>query len=60
MAGDPVPRDGGFRITSNGLASIGKRIARLKLPTVIIQEGGYNLQKLGEYAVTLLTEFETA
>lgn len=59
MAGDPVPRDGGFRITTNGLESIGKRVASLKLPTVIVQEGGYNLQRLGEYAVTLLTAFET-
>jgi DNA-binding transcriptional ArsR family regulator len=29
----------------------------LRLPTVIVQEGGYNLARLGEYAVTLLRCF---
>lgn len=57
MAGDPVPRNGGFRITTPGLKRIAERIASLKLPTVIVQEGGYNLDRLGEYAVTLLGAF---
>jgi acetoin utilization deacetylase AcuC-like enzyme len=56
MAGDPVPR-GGFRITGDGLRQIGEQIAGLGLPTVIVQEGGYNLEMLGEYAVTLLRPF---
>ncbi len=54
MEGDPVPRNGGFRITADGLRRIGERVARLELPTLIVQEGGYNLERLGEYAVTLL------
>ena len=58
MAGDPVPRSGGFRITLDGLRRIAGAIAGLGLPTVIVQEGGYNLQSLGRYAVTLLREFE--
>lgn len=57
MAGDPVPRDGGFRITPAGLRRIGEQIAGLGLPTVIVQEGGYNLAELGGYATTLLETF---
>jgi acetoin utilization deacetylase AcuC-like enzyme len=57
MAGDPVPRNGGFRITVRGLRKIAERIADQKLPTAIVQEGGYNLSRLGEYAVTLLRAF---
>ncbi len=57
MAGDPVPRNGGFAITTPGLKRIADRVASLKLPTVIVQEGGYNLDRLGEYAVTLLDAF---
>ncbi|HET6573125.1 MAG TPA: histone deacetylase family protein [Fimbriiglobus sp.] len=57
MRGDPVPRGGGFRITAKGLRQIAERAAGLGLPTVIVQEGGYNLDKLGEYAVMLLRGF---
>jgi acetoin utilization deacetylase AcuC-like enzyme len=57
MAGDPVPRNGGFRITTPGLKRIADWVASLKLPTVVVQEGGYNLDRLGEYAVTLLGAF---
>jgi acetoin utilization deacetylase AcuC-like enzyme len=52
--GDPV---GGFHITRQGFAEIGRRIACLGLPTVIVQEGGYLLEALGEFAVVLLSEF---
>jgi acetoin utilization deacetylase AcuC-like enzyme len=57
MAGDPVPRNGGFAITTPGLTRIAERIASLRLPTVIVHEGGYNLDRLGEYAVTVLDAF---
>lgn len=57
MRGDPVPRGGGFRVTLKGLREIGERVAGLGLPTVIVQEGGYNVERLGEYAVTLLRAF---
>jgi acetoin utilization deacetylase AcuC-like enzyme len=57
MAGDPVPRNGGFRITVEGLRRIAGEISALRLPTVVVQEGGYNLDRLGEYAVALLGEF---
>lgn len=53
-AGDPV---GGFNVTTGGLHEIGKQIAGLDLPTVIVQEGGYLLEKLGENAVAFLRAF---
>ena len=34
------------------------RIAELGLPTVIVQEGGYNTNRLGEYAVAMVKAFE--
>ena len=57
MSGDPVPRDGGFKITVPGLQKICGRIAELGLPTVIVQEGGYNTNRLGEYAVAMVKAF---
>jgi len=52
--GDPV---GGFKISRNGLSEIGNRINSLWLPTVIVQEGGYLIDKLGENAVAFLQAF---
>jgi acetoin utilization deacetylase AcuC-like enzyme len=57
MHGDPVPRDGGFRITPDGLRRIAESVAALGLPTVIVQEGGYDLPRLGGYGATLLAAF---
>ncbi len=54
IEGDPV---GGFKVTSAGIGSIGTRIAALKLPTVIVQEGGYLRENLGENAVAFLQTF---
>ena len=51
VAGDPA---GGFTVTRGGLGEIGRRIAELRLPTVIVQEGGYLLESLGEDAVAFL------
>jgi acetoin utilization deacetylase AcuC-like enzyme len=53
-AGDPI---GKFQITRDGVRNIGKRIASLQVPTLLVLEGGYNLTGLGENVVTLLTEF---
>jgi acetoin utilization deacetylase AcuC-like enzyme len=52
--GDPV---GGFAITSKGFASIGAAVAAMNLPTLIVQEGGYRLDTLGENAVSFLRNF---
>jgi acetoin utilization deacetylase AcuC-like enzyme len=53
-AGDPV---GGFAITADGFTRIGRRIAELGRPTLIVQEGGYLLETLGENAAALLQGF---
>ena len=53
-AGDPW---GGFRVTPDGLREIGARIAALGLPGVIVQEGGYRLDTLGQNAAAFLRMF---
>lgn len=40
-----------FSLTTDFYAAMAQRIARLKLPTLIVLEGGYNLDRLGELAV---------
>jgi acetoin utilization deacetylase AcuC-like enzyme len=52
--GDPV---GGFALSPAGLAAMGQRIRALSLPTVIVQEGGYLLERLGENALAFLRAF---
>jgi acetoin utilization deacetylase AcuC-like enzyme len=54
VMGDPV---GCFAVTTRGLQQIGLRIAALGLRTVIVQEGGYALENLGENAVAFLQPF---
>jgi acetoin utilization deacetylase AcuC-like enzyme len=58
VADDPV---GGFTVTTDGLHEIGQRIAALSrhTPTVIVQEGGYLLERLGENAIAFLSAFVT-
>lgn len=53
--GDPL---GKFKVTRNGFAEIGKRIASLNLPTAIIMEGGYANAELGDNVATLLENFK--
>jgi acetoin utilization deacetylase AcuC-like enzyme len=53
-AGDPL---GKFKVTQEGIRQIGKRIAALELPTLIVMEGGYNNAALGENITTLLENF---
>jgi acetoin utilization deacetylase AcuC-like enzyme len=52
--GDPV---GGFSLSAAALAEVGRRIAALGRPTLIVQEGGYLLDRLAEYAVAFLRPF---
>jgi acetoin utilization deacetylase AcuC-like enzyme len=54
VAGDP---EGRFQVTAQGLREIGRRIAGLELPTVLVQEGGYLRENLGESAVAFLQAF---
>ncbi len=53
--GDKV---GGFAITREGFARIGAAIAALEIPTLIIQEGGYRLDTLGQNIIAFLQAFE--
>ena len=56
VEGDP---QGGFSVSSEGVREIGKRIAGLDIATVLVQEGGYRLDTLGENAVALLRPFSS-
>jgi len=53
--GDPL---GSFKITREGIQQIGARVASLNLPILIVMEGGYNNDALGENIVTLLEKFK--
>ena len=46
---------GTWSVTPDGLFEIGRRIGGLKLPTLLVQEGGYNIRSLGRNAARMLT-----
>jgi acetoin utilization deacetylase AcuC-like enzyme len=48
----------GFAITTGDFNIIGKRIAELKLPTVIVQEGGYPSNSLGKNLASFMSGIE--
>ncbi|MER8373733.1 histone deacetylase family protein [Mesorhizobium sp. M1406] len=52
--GDPF---GGLAVTTPGFSRIGEAIAKLGLPTVIVQEGGYLCDELGDNLTAFLTGF---
>ena len=49
-----------LKVTNDGYRRIGDGIAGLKLPTVLVQEGGYNLDLLGANAVAFIGGFNLA
>ncbi len=51
---------GGLTVTTRGFAAIAARIASLKLPTVVVQEGGYLNEALGANLESFLTGFMKA
>lgn len=51
---DPI---GGFQLTADVYPVIGNRIASLNLPTLLIQEGGYNVTHLGNLVADFLSGF---
>ena len=55
-AEDPLAN---FALSTSTYAEMAKQIARLKLPTLIVLEGGYNLNRLGELAVTFVRAWES-
>ncbi|RWF49575.1 MAG: histone deacetylase family protein [Mesorhizobium sp.] len=48
---------GGLSVTTPGFSRIGEAIAGLGLPTVIVQEGGYLCDELGDNLTAFLTGF---
>jgi len=54
--GDPSAL-AGFRVSTPGFAEIGRRLAALRLPTLLVQEGGYRLETLGQNAVAFIQPF---
>jgi acetoin utilization deacetylase AcuC-like enzyme len=52
--GDPF---GGLSVTTPGFSRIGEAIAKLGLPTVIVQEGGYLCDELSDNLTAFLTGF---
>lgn len=43
MRGDPT---GSFLLSAQGIGAVGKKLGQLKLPTLVVQEGGYSLRNL--------------
>ena len=56
-AGDP---ESPLEVTRRGFAEAGRSLAALGLPTVFVQEGGYDLDTLGDLVLAVLDGFEEA
>ncbi len=54
---DPI---GKFTLDTPDFADVGGRFARLGLPTVVLQEGGYCVDKLGVNVVSFLSGYQDA
>ena len=50
--GDPAAN---LAVTADGFATVGRQVAALGLPTVLIQEGGYLVERLGANLTAFLT-----
>jgi acetoin utilization deacetylase AcuC-like enzyme len=48
-----------FRVTLEGFRRAGRSVAKLSAPTAIIQEGGYNLETIGQCVAAFLAGFES-
>ncbi len=46
---------GTWSVTPDGLFEVGRRIGGMRLPTLLVQEGGYNIRSLGRNASRMLT-----
>lgn len=55
--GDPISR---FRLDTPDYLEIGRRIATLALPTLIVMEGGYAVEAIGVNTVNVLVGLERA
>jgi acetoin utilization deacetylase AcuC-like enzyme len=57
FAGDPISK---FNLQSDDFLQLGRRIAKLALPTIFVLEGGYAAAELGVNAVNVIEGFEQA
>jgi acetoin utilization deacetylase AcuC-like enzyme len=48
-----------LEVTTEGFLGAGERLAALRLPTVLVHEGGYELSRLGVDTVAVLTGFQS-
>jgi acetoin utilization deacetylase AcuC-like enzyme len=55
LDGDPL---GTFRLSRDGYRRIGRLLAGLALPTLLVQEGGYALDAIGACAVAAVAGFQ--
>lgn len=55
--GDPL---GDFDLSTDAFMRVGGRIAQARLPTLFVQEGGYNVGEMGTCVANLLEGFEGA
>ncbi len=55
FGGDPISS---FQLQSDDFSRLGARLARLRLPTVLVLEGGYAAAELGVNAVNVIEAFE--
>ncbi|MBP7967730.1 histone deacetylase family protein, partial [Candidatus Woesebacteria bacterium] len=51
---DPI---GGFRLSTSYFTQLGNEIRSLSIPTIIVQEGGYNNEHLGKNVTAFLKGF---
>jgi acetoin utilization deacetylase AcuC-like enzyme len=54
FAHDPISR---FKLASADFTAYGRRLARLRLPTLFVMEGGYAVEEIGINTVNVLTGF---
>ena len=52
---DPICR---FRLKTEDYLRMGAKIASLRLPTLFVFEGGYNIERLGANTANVLEGFE--
>jgi acetoin utilization deacetylase AcuC-like enzyme len=50
---------GDFRLGLDDFGTLGRRLASAGVPTAFVQEGGYNVQKIGAAVVAVLGAFES-
>ena len=47
-----------FKLESNNFTEIGKKLSKLRIPTLFVMEGGYSIKEIGVNTVNTLEGFE--